>query len=224
MPGMLGLVVILALAVNLPFASASALVQPQIRDGQAVIRGPGLARPLELAGQPFFDLIYLAGLLPDWSPPPPGEHVPSSPVGTLGPPYEVLYSFPAARQGRPVSLEQTFYFEAPNLGDVLVHTLPGQGIPLTGGGRLDVPEGWWRSPVLGDFLQAVALPEGIAEFPPVQGEAAASSSDTTAIPASREPGAIGRSGTGDSRAARHRGPRPDAFPWLFGQPPHHREA
>jgi hypothetical protein len=187
MPGVLGLVVILALAVDMPFAPASALLQPQIPDGEAVIHGPGLARPLELAGQPFFDLTYLAGLLPDWSPPPPGQHVPSPPAGTLGPPYDVVYSFPVAGQRRPVSLEQTFYFEAPNLGDVWVHTLAGQGIPLTGGGRLDVPEGWWRSPVLSDFLQAVALPEGIAEFPPVQAEAAASSSDTTAIPASREP-------------------------------------
>lgn len=192
---MLGLVVILALAVDVPFVPASALLQPQIPEGQAVIRGPALARPLELAGQPFFDLIYLAGLLPDWSPPPPGQHFPSSPAGDLGRPYDVLYSFPVSGQG-PVLLEQTFYIEAPNPGEVWVHTFANQGIPLTEGGRLGVSEGWWRSPVLRDFLRAVALAQGIAGFLPDKAQAAASPSDETAMAASREPGPSEEAATG----------------------------
>jgi hypothetical protein len=187
MPGVLGSAVTLALAVGVAFeAPASASVRPRIPEGQAAIRGPGLDRPLELSGQPFFDLIYMAGLIPDWSPPPPGQHVPSSPAGPLGPPYDVFYSFPVAGQG-PVPLVQTFYFEAANRGVVWVHTLRGQGIPLTGGGRLDVPEGWWRSPVLSDFLRAVALAEGITEFPPDEAQAPASPSDQTAIAAPGQP-------------------------------------
>jgi hypothetical protein len=186
MPGVLGSAVALALAVGVAFyVPASASVRPRIPDGQAAIRGPGLDRPLELSGQPFYDLMYMAGLIPNWSPPPPGQHVQSSPAGPLGPPYDVFYSFPVAGQG-PVPLVQTFYFEAPNRGVVWVHTLAGQGIPLTGGGRLDVPEGWWQSAVLHDFLRAVALAEGISEFPPDKVQPAASPSEETAIAASRE--------------------------------------
>lgn len=196
MPGVLGLVLILALAGDVPFVPASALRQPRIPEGQAVIRGPGLTRPLELGGQPFFDLIYLAGLIPDWSPPPPGQYVRSSPQGTLGHVYDVVYSFPISGQ-TPVALEQTLYFEAPSSGGVWVHTLAGRGIPLTGGGRMDVSEGWWRSPVLGDFLRAVALAQGIVEFPPDTAPTASSASDETVPAASPElePSAEAAAGT-----------------------------
>ncbi len=164
-----------------------ASVQPRIPEGHAAIRGPGLERPLQLTGQPFFDLVYLAGLVPEWSPPPPGQRVPPPPPERLGPAYDVFYSFPSAGRG-PVPLVQTLYYGATDGETVWIHTLSGQGIPLTGESRLDVPEGWWLSPVLDDFLRAVALAEGVAAFPPPdQAPAGPSAQPMTTLSPEAEP-------------------------------------
>jgi hypothetical protein len=167
-----GPAVTLALLAGGALVPAFASVQPRIPEGFVEIRGPGLGRPLQLTGQPFFDLVYLAGLVPEWSPPPPGRRVPPPPSERLGPAYDVFYTFPSAGRG-PVPLVQTLYYGAKDRGMVWIHTLSGQGIPLTGVTRLEVPEGWWQSSVLDDFLRAVALAEGIAAFPPGEVQAAA---------------------------------------------------
>jgi hypothetical protein len=160
----LGSTVVLALTAVASAASPPHSAQHQLPEGQATIRGPGLDQPLDLTGQPYFDLVYLAGLVPEWSPPPPGQRdAPPSGV-RLGPAYDLFYSFPVPGQG-PVPLVQTLYFGKP-AGGVWVNTLAGQGIPLAGGGRLEVPEGWWRSQVLDDFLRSAALAEGLTGFPP----------------------------------------------------------
>jgi hypothetical protein len=165
MRGVIGPAVTLALLPGVGAVPQFASVQPHIPEGHVMIRGPGLERPLGLAGQPFFDLVYLAGLVPDWAPSPPGRRVPPPTSARLGPAYDVFYSFPSAGRG-PVPLVQTLYFGATDREEVWIHTLSGQGIPLAGERRLDVPEGWWQSPVLDDFLRAVALAEGITAFPP----------------------------------------------------------
>jgi hypothetical protein len=137
--------------------------QHGIPEGRATIRGPAFERPLELAGQPYFDLIYLTGLVPDWSPPPPGQRMSEPSSDEIGSAHEVTYSFRVAGQ-KPVFLKQMLYFGTEGFGEVLVETKPGQVIPLGGGDRLEVPGGWWRSIVLGDFLGAVAVAKGLPEF------------------------------------------------------------
>lgn len=159
--------------------------QHRIPEGKAVIRGSALDGSLELAGQPFFDLVYLGGLVPDWSPPPPGQRVSTPPPARqLGPPLEVEYSFRLGKQ-RAVPLTQTLYPETGAGGGILVHTPAGQIIPLVGGGRLDAPEGWWRSEVLPGFLRAVAVAEGLTAFPPDSTELSAAV-EQTAEPAPPE--------------------------------------
>jgi hypothetical protein len=57
---MIGSSVVLALTA---MASPSHSTQHRIPERRATIRGPALDRPLELAGQPYFDLVYLTGLV-----------------------------------------------------------------------------------------------------------------------------------------------------------------
>jgi hypothetical protein len=187
MRGLIGPAVSLAFLAGLASVPPFASVQPRIPEGNVVIRGPGLERPLELKGQPFFDLVYLAGLVPEWSPSPPGQRVPPPTSERLGTAYDIFYTFPIAGRG-PVPLVQTLYFGATDRREVWIHTLSGQGIPLTPERRLDVPEGWWQSSVLDDFLRAVALAEGITTFPPPESHAPGSLSASPPVP-SRSPNA-----------------------------------
>lgn len=190
MLGALAQTVILVLAPVL-----TALISPphssqhRLPEGKAVIRGFALDGSLELSGQPFFDLIYLAGLVPDWSPAPPGQRVSTPPPkGELGPPLEVEYSFHLGKQGT-VPLTQTLYPGTGAGGGILVHTPAGQIIPLVGGGRLDAPEGWWHSEVLPGFLRAVAVAEGLTAFPPDSIESSATVEQTAeSAPPEADPG------------------------------------
>jgi hypothetical protein len=151
-----------------------------------VIRGPALDRPLELAGQPYFDLVFLAGLVPEWSPPPPGQRGPEPSAEQIGASYDVSYSFPVAGR-EPVSLAQTLHFGTEDLAGVWVNTKAGQWIPLVNGGRLEAPGGWWRSDVLDDFLRAVALAEGLSGFPPAETNAISAGQTTGATPTASDP-------------------------------------
>jgi hypothetical protein len=178
--------VVLALTAVASAASPPHSSQHQIPEGRATIRGPALDRPLELAGQPYFDLVFLAGLVPEWSPPPPGQRVSEPSADQIGASYDVDYSFPVADR-EPVSLAQTLHFGNQNLGEVWVNTKAGQWIPLVDGGRLKAPGGWWRSDVLGDFLRAVALAEGLSGFPPAETNAITTSQTTVTAPTASDP-------------------------------------
>ena len=156
---MVGLVVA---AVLLSAAPAEQPGEQGVGEGGALIRGPGMERPLEVAGQPFFDLVHLAGLMPESSPPAPGSRVPEPATGRPGIRYDVLYSFPMRGQG-PIPVVQELYV-APGGEVAWTHTRPGQAIPLHEGGELPAPGGWWRSRVLADFLGGLARAEGIAEL------------------------------------------------------------
>lgn len=182
----LGSTVVLALTAVASAASPPHSSQHQLPEGRATIRGPALDRPLELAGQPYFDLVFLAGLVPEWSPPPPGQRMPEPSADEIGASYDVAYSFPVA-DGDPVSLAQTLHFGNPNLGEVWVNTKAGQWIPLVDGGRLEAPGGWWRSDVLGDFLRAVAVAEGFSGFPSAETNAITAGQTTMAAPTASDP-------------------------------------
>lgn len=160
MAWMTGSTMVLVLTATAAAASPPHTSQHRIPEGRATIRGPALDRPLELGGQPYFDLIYLAGLVPDWSPPPPGQRTSEPSFDEIGALHQVSYSFRVAGR-KPVSLEQTLYLRPGGLGEAWVETKPEQVIPLVGGGRLMVPSGWWRSEVLGDFLRGVMLAGGL---------------------------------------------------------------
>jgi hypothetical protein len=177
----LGSTLVLVLTAVASAASPPHSSQHQIPDGRATIRGPGLDRPLELAGQPYFDLVFLAGLVPEWSPPPPGQRVAEPSAEQIGASYEVSYSFPVD-QGEPVSLVQTLNFGTHGLGEVWTKTKAGQWIPLVNGGRLEAPAGWWRSDMLDDFLRAVALAEGLSGFPPPVTQATSDGETTAEVP------------------------------------------
>jgi hypothetical protein len=182
----LGSTVVLALTAVASAASPPHSTQHQIPEGRTTIRGPALDRPLELAGQPYFDLVFLAGLVPEWSPPPPGHRVSEPSAEQIGASYDVSFSFQVAER-ESVSLAQTLHFGTQNLGEVWVNTKTGQWIPLVTGGRLEAPGGWWRSDVLDDFLRAVAVAEGLSGFPPPEMQTTSDGRTTAAAPPASDP-------------------------------------
>lgn len=132
-----------------------ALNQEAPSPGRATIDGAGLSRPIRLGGQPFFDLVYLSGLVRDWSPPPPGE--PVLPAPDLGPRLLIRYTFQAP--GGSIRVRQHLYLS--NGRAAWTYTPPGQQIAVAGDKTVVAPSGWWRSRILGEFLSAVGLQRAV---------------------------------------------------------------